>query len=162
MSGSQLLRQIITGIHPRLLAFTDEQAGSHLPGKWSSKQIIGHLIDSASNNHGRFVRAQQMDTLVFTGYDQEFWVETQNYQDAPWTELVELWAGFNLHIARIVSQIPDAILDQPRSEHNLNVLAWKAVPLDQPATLRYFIHDYIGHLENHLRQVFPEYVPISF
>lgn len=157
MEECGLLRQIIVSTKPGLLALSDSEAGNHRPDKWSSKQIIGHLIDSASNNHGRFVRAQQMDTLVFTGYDQEFWVEAQKYQDAPWVELVELWAGFNLHIARIVNEIPDPILDQPRSEHNLNVLAWKAVPLDQPATLRFFIHDYIGHLENHLKQIFPDY-----
>ena len=157
-----MLHHIVSSVKSKLLALSTEEAASHLPGKWSPKQIIGHLIDSASNNHGRIIRAQQKDDMVFEGYDQEFWVEAQKYQDASWPDLVELWAALNLHIARVVGVIPLDVLDRPRFTHNLDRISWKAVPLDQPATLRYFINDYIGHLENHLKQIFPEYQPVSF
>jgi hypothetical protein len=67
-------------------------------GKWSPKQIIGHLIDSAAHNHQRFVRAQFGDDLVFSGYEQEAWVEVQRYNDEPWSQLVELWRHYNLRM----------------------------------------------------------------
>src|SRR5881227_1607027 len=57
---------------------------------WSAKQIIGHLLDSAANNHARFVLAQLKDDLVFPGYDQDGWVRINHYQQAPWSQLVEL------------------------------------------------------------------------
>ena len=69
----------------------DAAARRPSPGKWSPKEIIGHLIDSASNNHQRFVRAQLQDDLVFPGYAQDEWVAAQRYQDGPWRELLELW-----------------------------------------------------------------------
>ena len=58
---------------------------------WSSKQIIGHLIDSATNNHARFALGQMKDDLIFPGYDQNAWVEINHYQQAAWLQLVELW-----------------------------------------------------------------------
>ena len=70
------LREAIAAATPRLLALSDaEAAKAPAPGKWSPKQVLGHLIDSASNNHQRFVRAQFTDDLVFAGYQQEPWVE---------------------------------------------------------------------------------------
>jgi hypothetical protein len=53
------------------------------PDRWSKKEILGHLIDSAANNHQRFVRAQGTPRLEFPGYEQEFWVATQAYASAP-------------------------------------------------------------------------------
>lgn len=122
--------------------------------KWSAKQIIGHLIDSASNNHGRFVRAQFSDDLIFQGYQQEGWVENQNYQEAEWHDLLILWRQLNLHIAFLIKQIPVGILTLERKQHNLNKVAWQTVPIDQPVTLAYFIDDYVAHLQHHLKQVF--------
>src|SRR5437868_14269940 len=93
------------------------------PGKWCPREIIGHLIDSASNNHQRFVRAQFKDDLVFPGYAQNAWVSAQRYQDAPWRDLVTLWAAFNEHLARVVDAIPQDVLSRPRHPHNLHELA---------------------------------------
>ena len=97
------LRHSIDEATPRLQRMTEEQARrSPKPGKWSPSEIIGHLIDSASNNHQRFVRAQFQDDLVFPGYEQDAWVDTQKYRDAPWHEIVTLWRHVNLHIARVM------------------------------------------------------------
>ncbi|MEO8580489.1 MAG: DinB family protein [Gemmatimonadales bacterium] len=72
------LRHSIDEATPRLQRMTEEQARrSPKPGKWSPSEIIGHLIDSASNNHQRFVRARFQDDLVFPGYEQDAWVNTQ-------------------------------------------------------------------------------------
>ena len=123
------------------------------PGKWSAKEIIGHLIDSASNNHQRFVRAQWQDDLIFTGYDQDAWVSSQAYQSAPWGELLDLWLAFNLHIARVMGAVPRDVRLRAHTRHNLDQLAWQKLPADAPATLDYFMRDYVGHLHHHLRQI---------
>jgi hypothetical protein len=139
---------------PPLAALGDERSRRHpAAGKWSPRQVIGHLIDSASNNHQRFVRAQFQDDLVFPGYDQDAWVRIQRYADAGWEDLVALWAGFNRHIARVMDATPEDVLVRPRARHNLHELAWAPLPAGAPATLEFFMRDYVGHLRHHLRQV---------
>jgi hypothetical protein len=150
------LRRTVTTAAPRLRALTAiEAATPRVKGKWSPKQIIGHLVDSASNNHGRFVRAQLADSMRFEGYDQERWVEVQKYKDAPWRELVDLWEAFNLHIARVMEAASEAARTKPRGDHALHRLAWVTVPEGEPTTLEYFMRDYVGHLKHHLRQIDP-------
>ena len=147
------LRTTIDAALPMLRAISDAAAGEpRAPGKWSRKEIIGHLIDSACNNHGRFVRAQLQDDLVFPGYDQDAWVRGQRYQDRPWTDLVALWRSYNQHLAHVMATTDAACLTRPRTRHNLDELAWKTVSALQPTTLEYFMRDYVGHLEHHLRQ----------
>jgi len=141
----------------RLLALTDAEAAARpAPGKWSPKEIVGHLIDSASNNHGRFVRAQLQDDMTFSGYEQDDWVRVQTYQDGTWPDLVLLWQAFNHHIAHVMETAGAEALAKPRARHNLNALAWQPLDDGQPATLEYFMRDYVGHLKHHLRQALPE------
>jgi hypothetical protein len=148
------LRQAVEQALPRLAAIDDIASARHPAlGKWSPREIIGHLIDSAQNNHGRFVRAQLTDDLVFPGHAQDEWVRVQRYNEREWSALVELWADYNFHIAHVIAQIPPDIADRPRRKHNLHELAWRTVPADKPATLAYFMTDYVGHLEHHLRQI---------
>lgn len=122
-------------------------------GGWSPKEVIGHLIDSAANNHLRFVRASRQDDLVFAGYEQDEWVAVQQYQAAPWVELVTLWRDYNRHIARLMAATPLEVRQREHRRHNLHQVAWQPVPADQPATLEYFMRDYVGHLQHHLRQI---------
>jgi hypothetical protein len=123
------------------------------PAKWSPKEIIGHLIDSASNNHQRFVRAQFQDDLIFPGYAQDDWVGAQAYQGATWSELIALWRGFNLHLAHVMRAMPEETRMRTRVRHNLHQLAFRAVPEHQPTTLDYFMRDYVDHLRHHLAQI---------
>jgi hypothetical protein len=129
------------------------------PGKWSAKQVIGHLIDSVSHNHLRFVRARWQDDLVFVPYDQDAWVSAQAYESATWPELVDLWVSYNAHLARVMRLVPDDVRLRPHTRHNLDDLAWKAVPRDQVATLDYFMRDYVGHLQHHVQQLEALHLP---
>jgi hypothetical protein len=122
-------------------------------GAWSAKEVLGHLIDSASNNHQRFVRSQFQDEMIFPAYEQEAWVRLHHYQETPWTDLVQLWRAYNLHIARVIDAASEENLKKPRHRHNLDVLASKPVPADQPATLEYFMRDYLWHLKHHVAQI---------
>lgn len=122
--------------------------------KWSIKEIIGHLIDSASNNHYRFVAAQFTDDLLFMGYDQDAWVEAQNYQSEDWKLLIELFYKLNLHLINLIENIPEQILTQKRNLHNLFEIAWQEFDVSETADLEWFVRDYFGHLNHHLSQVF--------
>jgi hypothetical protein len=149
-----LLNRSIDRAEPLLRAMSDSQsARPRAPGKWSPREIIGHLIDSATNNHGRFLRAVTQKDLVFDGYEQEQWVSIQRYATAPWNDLLTLWALLNRHLARVMSEVPSAAGSRVRDRHNLDQIAWKTVPADQPTSLDYFMQDYVGHLRHHLRQI---------
>ena len=141
-----------------LLRALDDAATAARPalGQWSPREIIGHLVDSASNNHQRFVRARFQDDLVFPPYEQDDWVAAQRYQEADWPELVTLWRSYNLHLARVMDAVPDDVRFREHTRHNLDRIAWVTVPADEPATLDYFMRDYVGHVRHHLRQVLGE------
>lgn len=138
----------------RLLEIPAEKAGLGDQHKWSPKEIVGHLIDSAANNHNRFVRAQFTDDLIFPGYEQDKWVQAQKYKEASWPDLVSLWAAYNLHLAFVISVMPEEVLTRKRTKHNLDQIAWKSVAKQTPTTLDYFIRDYAGHMRHHLAQIF--------
>ncbi len=147
-------RETIETAETRLLAISEQQSRtSRSEGKWSPKEIIGHLIDSAANNHSRFVRAQFNDELAFSGYEQEDWVKVQSYNEEPWQQLVQLWKNYNLHLLHVMSVIPEPTRTKPRSTHNLDQIPWKTVAKNETVTLDYFMRDYVAHLKNHLTQI---------
>jgi DinB superfamily len=158
----RLLRTVVEGVVPRLRGIDDAQASeSASPDKWSAKEVLGHLIDSACNNHRRFVDAQDKADLVFDGYDGEHWVRAQRYAAASWNELVLLWESYNRHLARIIEAIPGSEMQRPRHPHTLDRIAWRPVEADKPTTLEYLANDYVGHMESHLGQIIPAYRVVS-
>ena len=139
--------EIILSIEQRerkhLLSFNEADVSRRpSPDKWSKKEILGHLIDSASNNHQRFVRAQFLDKLEFPGYQQREWVQAQNYAEESWAQLVELWSAYNQHLAHVVAQI------QPKKFSTICKVGDNDV-----MTLEALIADYIRHMEHHLKQL---------
>src|SRR5215510_7821312 len=126
------------------------------PDEWSQIEILGHLIDSAANNHQRFVRAQFTDDLVFPGYEQNQWVSSQKYRYESWPDVIQLWSAYNLHLAHAASVIPADVLTKPRTPHTLDQIAFNLVNKNEPATLEYLIRDYVDHLRHHLNQIFNE------
>lgn len=152
-------RQTIEDASLRLKEISAEQSSHSSPGDWSCKEILGHLIDSATNNHQRFVRAQFSEDLVFPGYEQEQWVSAQKYNEASWPSLIEFWRAYNLHLLHVVSVIPRQVLTQPRTKHSLDRIAFNTVDPTTPATLEYLIRDYLDHLQHHLDQIWREIWP---
>jgi hypothetical protein len=150
-------RQTIDLAAVRLLEITEEE--SQCPrseSKWSPREIIGHLIDSAANNHQRFVRAQFTDELVFQGYEQEDWVRVQNYQDEGWSQLVQLWKLYNQHLIHLMSFMPEDTRTKLRHKHNLHEIASDTIRENEPVTLDFFMRDYVEHLKKHLGQILGE------
>lgn len=148
------LQSVIDRSTPALLGLSEADSARHpAPGKWSPREVLGHLIDSASHNHQRFVRARFQDDLVFQGYEQDDWVSAQRYQEAPWAELVALWRTYNLHVARVMALVPDPVRTRVHTRHNLDDIAWRTVASGEPTTLDYLMSDYVDHLTHHLRQI---------
>lgn len=112
------------------------------PDRWSIAEVIGHLIDSACNNHQRFIRAQEVDALTFPKYDQNSWAEKNGYQEADWPELVELWRLYNRRLAAVIRRIDPAELPT----------VCTITPYD-PCTLEFLVTDYLDHLEHHLKKI---------
>ena len=123
---------------------------------WSPIEVMGHLIDSATNNHQRFVHAQFTDDLVFADYEQDQWVSTQKYRDESWPDVIDLWSSYNLHLLHVVSVIPEDVLTKTRAQHTLDEIAFKDLDKNEPATLEFLIRDYVDHLHHHLNQIFAE------
>ncbi len=145
---------MIERFRTELLAIAEDQASANsAPDRWSPKEILGHLIDSAVNNHRRIVLAQLKDDLVFDGYDQEGWVSVQGYNECSWSDLIEFWYAYNRRLLDVISRIPSEKLNASRTEHSLNRIAMKRVPADQPATLAYLIQDYFDHMVRHMGQI---------
>ena len=156
MAYQEFLRdfeETIRGAAVRLQEISAEESATRADGEWSRREILGHLIDSATNNHQRFVRAQFKDDLVFPGYEQEEWVSSQKYNDEPWPDLIALWRAYNLHLLHVVSVIPENVLTRQRDKHSLDQIAFNTVDQSAPATLEYLIRDYLDHLKHHLDQI---------
>jgi Mycothiol maleylpyruvate isomerase N-terminal domain len=140
---SEKLLVIINAAEPRLRAIgAVESTKPILPGGWSRRQVVGHLIDSASNNHQRFVRAVLEPSLDFPAYDQEGNVRVQAPQEADWSMLVSLWAAYNRYLAHIIARLPPSKL-----ETVCRIGSGEPKPLDLMAT------DYVIHLLHHLSQI---------
>ena len=96
-----------------LRAVEDPEASVRPASGWSRKEELGHLVDSAANNHARFVRASFESPYRDPGYDQNAWVRVHAYHELPWSELVGFWHAYNLLLAHLVERVPGS--SQPRS-----------------------------------------------
>jgi DinB superfamily len=112
------------------------------PGKWSPKEILGHLVDSAANNHQRFVRLQLTSRIDLPGYDGDAWVSLQRYEDRPWREIIELWRMYNTQLAWLIRGVNPAALRH----------VWHT-PDGKDLDLEFIMRDYLVHLRHHLEQI---------
>jgi len=135
------LEKIIRIYSKRLDALNDETYDWRPgPGKWSKREILGHLVDSAQNNIRRFIVAQYEDTPSIV-YSQDDWVSLTAYQTYPSRELIPLWTMLNKHIVIILTNMsPEAMQRQCSMGGQSQTLAWVAA-------------DYCNHLLHHLHQI---------
>ncbi len=135
--------EYLCDIIPQLLTEIQEQTFSVKPepNKWSKKEIIGHLIDSATNNHQRFVRGQFEDVPKIV-YDQNKWNEFNFYQKIDGQQIISFWTIYNRQLAELIKNIPEENLSKECKSGD-----------DRNSTLDFLINDYVEHLEHHLRQV---------
>src|SRR5580692_1794207 len=112
------------------------------PSKWSPKEELRHLLDSAANNHQRIVRTQLEDKPKMPGYDGDAWVELHRYQQRDWQEMIELWRDLNQQLLAAAEAVPDS--------------AWSGtctIAHFQPLTLKFVFEDYIDHMLHHLTHI---------
>jgi hypothetical protein len=146
VSTAQVLRAEVDANVSRLLGLPDEVVTADRgPGAWTRKQILGHLIDSASNNQQRFVLAPLGEVFVGPGYDQRHWVDVHAYRDRAWSDIVSLWAAFNRHLAHAMEAVPSEKLS----------MACRIGDGD-PVTLDWLMNDYVAHMRHHLAQILEE------
>jgi hypothetical protein len=142
--ASKQLSDIISSGRPRLESIPEGVADEKpYAQKWSRKEILGHLIDSAANNHQRFVRMQELRDIGTFRYSQEHWVRSQAYQREAWLELIQFWFFYNRHLAHVIANV--------KSE---SLAATCDVGEAQPVTLELVVRDYIRHVQHHLDQIF--------
>lgn len=141
------------------LQLISEETASHKPDptKWSPKEILGHLVDSAANNHRRFKQSLYQEHLVFDGYNQDDEVKIHDYQHRSLAEVISLWYGMNRNVIQVLKAIPTDRLTQQYAQHNYHRIGFNRIPAEEPSTIEYLALDYIGHLEHHLAQIIPAY-----
>jgi hypothetical protein len=134
----------ILNVVPERLAALLKDAVERKPSttNWSPKEELGHLLDSAVNNHQRIVRAQMEDKLALPGYEQNRWVAIHRYHQREWAELIELWTTFNRQLLIAAEAVPDSAWS-----HTLSVGGGESV------TLQFVFEDYIRHMLHHLEHI---------
>lgn len=154
---ADLLRATLAHELPHLSALSEIAASEkpNGPDSWSPKQELGHLIDSAANNHLRFVGASLNSGYTGEPYAQNGWVDLHGYQDKPWTTTVFFWHAYNTFLADVISRIP---------EEKLNNIC--NIGKSEPCTLRFLIGDYVVHMQHHIdhllgRDTVTHYPPAS-
>jgi hypothetical protein len=127
----------------RLSAIGEQQAAEPVrPGGWLRKEVLGHLLDSAANNHQRFVRAALDGHYEGPGYEQKGWVRLHGYSDLSWMSLLRTWRDRNALLARLVERIEEQRLQAPCKIGDGGAVS-----------LQFLIEDYLRHLEHHVDQI---------
>jgi hypothetical protein len=146
VNTAKQLREIIDAARPKLVSIPERQASDKpYPEKWSTKEILGHLIDSAANNHQRIVRMQEVADIGTLRYTQLHWVKSQHYQSEEWADIVEFWYRYNAHLAHIIAHINPASLDSVCD-----------MGYSGPAKLKFVVEDYVRHVQHHVDQIFSD------
>jgi hypothetical protein len=138
---SPALESLIERELPLLKAFPEANTSIRPAGdsSWSPREELGHLIDSAANNHIRFVRALIEPEFRGPSYAQNGWVTAHRYQDMPWLQIVEFWYHYNSFLSSLLKQVP---------ENKLQTLCF--VGSGESVSLQFLITDYVLHMRHHI------------
>ena len=143
MQGLTLLRALLDQVPVRLEKIPPGRRETKpAPSQWSPREELGHLLDSAANNHQRIVRAQLEDKPAMPGYGGDRWVDLHRYQQRDWTELIGLWKALNHQMLAAAKAVPDS--------------AWSrtcTIADSEPLTLEFVFEDYLEHMMHHLQHI---------
>lgn len=140
LAGS--LYDVLTRELPNLLALAEEQAvETRRPGSWTRKHELGHLIDSAANNHIRIANAAIHGAFEGPSYAQEEWVRLHGYDELPWSSLVHFWFRYNALLVQLIQRVDPARLSSPCT------IAGRRLTLEE------VIGEYVLHMQHHLDQI---------
>lgn len=143
MNAISSMRNILEVVPDRLAKLSRDAVESKpTPSKWSAKEELGHLLDSAANNHQRIVRAQLDDNPAMPGYEQDRWVAVHAYQRRDWKELIEGWQAINRQLLAAAEAVP--------------ATGWSrtlTVAGSAPLTLQFVFEDYVAHMVHHLEHI---------
>ena len=140
--------ELMAAWEPRLSALSEDVVSNRRNSQNRNiKQILGHMIDSASNNTHRIIHLQyQSSPLIFPDYaalgNNDRWIAIQNYQTENWSDLVQLWKYSNRHIIHVINNVNPEKLDN----------IWLSA-LDEEVLLRNMINGYLSHFELHLNEI---------
>ena len=138
------LNYLIEVLPSRVNQLSEEEFTAKSNGKWSKEEILGHLCDSATNNHHRFIRIQfEEQPFVVVAYKQNDWVSIQDYQNIPFDEVIGFWTAINKQIVRVISNIPEEKLSYTCEIGNNKFFTFSEL-----------IQDYLRHMDHHLIQIF--------
>jgi len=158
MKYIETLKDIIEEVYPVFERMSSAQF-SEKPSenKWSPKEIVGHLVDSAFNNHRRIIKAESQEDLLFEGYDQDEWVARNNYQNRSKKDILELWRISNLHFGESVYSLSKEKLNHKTKVHSY--FGWSMIPFEEgkEESIVYLIADFVYHTEHHIVQILPDY-----
>jgi hypothetical protein len=140
-SLAKSFEQVLSYEYVNLRVLTDDQAALRPAGadSWSRKEELGHLIDSAINNHVRFAAASLQTEFSGPPYEQDGWVRAHGYHEMAWSSLLESWRQHNELLLRLVKRIPEERLAIPCH-----------IGSADPVNLRFLIEDYVLHMQHHL------------
>jgi hypothetical protein len=140
MQELKRLRALIKEVPPKLSKLPPSQVElKPSPAKWSPKEELGHLLDSAANNHQRIVRTQLEDEPKMPGYDGNAWVELHKYEERDWQEMIDLWRALNRQLLVAAEAVPES--------------SWSrtcTIADSLPLTLKFVFEDYVKHMVHHL------------
>ncbi len=142
---------LILDVSERINSYSeDELSAKPNPVKWSKKEILGHLCDSATNNLSRFIRAQfEEEPFRVVPYRQDEWVKLNGYNEMKAERIVKLWCALNLQIINVISRISEEKL---AVKCDLGDSAFREGESEK--NLLWLIEDYLVHMEYHLNQIF--------
>lgn len=137
------IKETVLAAKNNLEKISEDSSGyKEAPNKWSKKEILGHLIDSALNNHQRFVRAAYDAAGDFPGYNQDLWVAIQHYNERSWNDLIELFTISNIHLCNTLNHFPEDGL-----QNKCNFGRHGIVPIE------FVAEDYLRHLKHHIEKI---------
>jgi hypothetical protein len=150
----QELQQIILEYTPKISAIPEEEfAAKPLPHKWSKKEVLGHLIDSAQNNLRRFICGQYEESPPHIVYEQDFWVAANGYAHANKEDMIQLWCLINERICSVLDTMPSANYSRTCNTSKESL---------QLRSLEWLAEDYVKHMKHHINQIIADYFDVIY